>query len=197
MSSLIDFDTKEVVAVSCAVDRVNGFVKKTEVGYGENANKKPNVSFLYEHFCNNEKVEVSDADRRRGGPAGAAQGGADAAHRRGTSANRGARAPVLYSPMPPPQLTTSHCRLNSLRIVERLQEQYCRGCKCERRGKMPLHWLWLWFYRRSPSFKFSISKFSISIIRIMDTIFIWVGISKTGIWCWSNRLCISIPILLW
>lgn len=60
------------------------------------------------------------------------------------SANRGARAPVLYSPMPPPQLMTSPCRLNSLRTVERLQEQYCRGCKCERRGKMPLHWLWLW-----------------------------------------------------
>ena len=63
MSSPIDFDTKEVVAVSCAVDRTNGFVKKTEIGYGENANKKPNVTFLYEHFCNNEKVEVLDADR--------------------------------------------------------------------------------------------------------------------------------------
>jgi len=64
MSSLPNqFNTNEVVAVSCAVDRVNGFVKKTEVGYGENANKKPNVSFLYEHFCNNEKVEILDADR--------------------------------------------------------------------------------------------------------------------------------------
>lgn len=65
MSSLPNqFNTNEVVAVSCAVDRVNGFVKKTEVGYGENANKKPNVSFLYEHFCNNEKVEILDADRK-------------------------------------------------------------------------------------------------------------------------------------
>lgn len=63
MSSPIDFDTNEVVAVSCAVDRVNGFVKKTEVGYGENVNKKPNVHYLYEHFCNNEKTEVLDTDR--------------------------------------------------------------------------------------------------------------------------------------
>ncbi len=63
MSSLIDFNTKEVVAVSCAVDRVNGFVKKTDVGYGENINKKPNVHFLYEHFCNNVKVDITDSDR--------------------------------------------------------------------------------------------------------------------------------------
>lgn len=61
-SSLIDFNTKEVVAVSCAVDRVNGFVKKGDVGFGENTDKKPNVHFLYQHFCNNEKVEVTDTD---------------------------------------------------------------------------------------------------------------------------------------
>lgn len=63
MSSLIEFDTKEVVAVSCAVDRINGFIKKSDVGFGTNADKKPNVNFLYEHFCNNEKVEVADSDR--------------------------------------------------------------------------------------------------------------------------------------
>ena len=63
MSSLIEFDTKEVVAVSCAVDRINGFVKKSDVGFGENVDKKPNVHFLYEHFCNNEKVEITDSDR--------------------------------------------------------------------------------------------------------------------------------------
>ena len=61
-SSLIDFNTREVVAVSCAVDRLNGFVKKSDVGFGDNKDKKPNVHFLYEHFCNNEKVEVSDTD---------------------------------------------------------------------------------------------------------------------------------------
>lgn len=63
MSSLIEFDTKEVVAVSCAVDRINGFVKKSDVGFGTNVDKKPNVNFLYEHFCNNEKVDVTDSDR--------------------------------------------------------------------------------------------------------------------------------------
>lgn len=63
MSSLIEFDTKEVVAVSCAVDRINGFIKKSDVGFGTNVDKKPNVNFLYEHFCNNEKVDVTDSDR--------------------------------------------------------------------------------------------------------------------------------------
>ncbi len=62
MSSLIDFNTKEVVTVSCAVDRINGFVKKSDVGFGTNVDKKPNVHFLYQHFCNNETVEVINAD---------------------------------------------------------------------------------------------------------------------------------------
>lgn len=53
MSSLPNrFDIKEVVAVSCAVDRQNGFIRKADV-YGS-PDKKPNVNFLYEHFCNNE-----------------------------------------------------------------------------------------------------------------------------------------------
>jgi len=61
MSSLPNqFNIKEVVAVACAVDRTNGFVKKSDV-FGQ-LDKKPNVSFLYEHFCNNEKTEYSAAD---------------------------------------------------------------------------------------------------------------------------------------
>lgn len=53
MSSLPDqFDIKEVVAVACAVDRVNGFIRKADA-YGS-SDKKPNVSFLYEYFCNNK-----------------------------------------------------------------------------------------------------------------------------------------------
>lgn len=60
MSSQIDFNTKEVVAVSCAVYRANGFVKKGDAF--ARSDVKPNVSFLYEHFCNNEKVEVTEDD---------------------------------------------------------------------------------------------------------------------------------------
>lgn len=61
MSSLPNqFNIKEVVAVACAVDRTNGFVKKSDVY--SNSDKKPNVSFLYEHFCNNEKTEYSTVD---------------------------------------------------------------------------------------------------------------------------------------
>jgi hypothetical protein len=54
------FNIKDVVAVACAVDRTNGFVKKSDV-YGQQ-DKKPNVSFLYEHFCNNEKTDYSTVD---------------------------------------------------------------------------------------------------------------------------------------
>ena len=61
MSSLPNqFNIKEVVAVACAVDRTNGFVKKSDV-FGQ-LDKKPNVSFLYEHFCNNEKTEYAAPD---------------------------------------------------------------------------------------------------------------------------------------
>lgn len=54
------FNIKDVVAVACAVDRTNGFVKKSDV-YSQ-SDKKPNVSFLYEHFCNNEKTECLPSD---------------------------------------------------------------------------------------------------------------------------------------
>ena len=61
MSSLPNqFKINEVVAVAVAVDRVNGFVKKSDVF--NNTDKKPNVHFLYEHFCNNEKTEYTSAD---------------------------------------------------------------------------------------------------------------------------------------
>lgn len=54
------FNIKDVVAVACAVDRTNGFVKKSDV-YSR-SDKKPNVGFLYEHFCNNEKTECLPSD---------------------------------------------------------------------------------------------------------------------------------------
>ena len=54
------FNIKDVVAVACAVDRTNGFVKKSDVH--SQSDKKPNVSFLYEHFCNNEKTECLPSD---------------------------------------------------------------------------------------------------------------------------------------
>lgn len=61
MSSLpINFKINEVVAVAVAVDRVNGFVKKSDSF--ANVDKKPNVHFLYEHFCNNEKTVYTDSD---------------------------------------------------------------------------------------------------------------------------------------
>lgn len=57
------FSIKEVVAVACAVDRINGFVKKSEVGYvGLNSDKKPNVHYLYQHFCNNDKTAFESSD---------------------------------------------------------------------------------------------------------------------------------------
>ena len=61
MSSLPNqFNIKEVVAVACAVNRTNGFVRKADV-YGK-PDKKPNVHFLYEHFCNNDIVAFTDDD---------------------------------------------------------------------------------------------------------------------------------------
>jgi hypothetical protein len=62
MSSLPNqFNIIEVIAVAAAVDRINGFVKKSDVGFTNNE-KKPNVHFLYEHFCNNEKTEYTSSD---------------------------------------------------------------------------------------------------------------------------------------
>jgi len=61
MSSLPNqFNINEVVAVACAIDRVNGFVKKSDI-FGQ-PDKKPNVSFLYEHFCNNETTVFTSDD---------------------------------------------------------------------------------------------------------------------------------------
>lgn len=59
-TNINEFAINDVVAVACAVDRVNGFVKKSDV-YGQ-PDKKPNVSFLYEHFCNNEKIDYLPDD---------------------------------------------------------------------------------------------------------------------------------------
>lgn len=55
-----EFAINDVVAVACAVDRTNGFVKKSDaVG---RIDVKPNVGFLYEHFCNNNKVATESVD---------------------------------------------------------------------------------------------------------------------------------------
>lgn len=58
----MNFPTKEVIAVSCAVHRANkGFYKKFdhEVVYGDKAS---NSSMLYAHFFEDKKVEVIDSD---------------------------------------------------------------------------------------------------------------------------------------
>lgn len=62
MSSLPNqFNINEVIAVAVAVDRINGFIKKSDIGFANNE-KKPNVHFLYEHFCNNVKTEYTSSD---------------------------------------------------------------------------------------------------------------------------------------
>ena len=64
MSAEIDFPTRDVVAVACAIFNAQGFVKRNSyqlVVEGEKP-KDPNSSILYNHFLNNEKVEVSEKD---------------------------------------------------------------------------------------------------------------------------------------
>jgi catabolite regulation protein CreA len=59
-----NFLVSDVMAVSCAVQRLNkGFVKK-----GEDLldHQKSNSSFLYEHFCEGTIVTVSDEDKKLG-----------------------------------------------------------------------------------------------------------------------------------
>lgn len=59
----MEFDTKEVIAVSCAVHRENkGFYKKfdQEVVYN---GRTSNSAMLYAHFFEDKKVDVINADR--------------------------------------------------------------------------------------------------------------------------------------
>lgn len=56
----MEFSVEDVLAVSCAVNRINdGFVKK---GFGSQE-KKSNSAYLYEHFCEGKTVEVIEADK--------------------------------------------------------------------------------------------------------------------------------------
>jgi len=56
-----NFIVADVIAVSCAIQRLNnGFIKKGE-DYGEN--QTANSSFLYRHFCEGAVVDVTDEDK--------------------------------------------------------------------------------------------------------------------------------------
>ena len=64
MSAEIDFPTKEVVAVACAIFNAQGFIKRDSyqnLAEGEKP-KSPNSSILYNHFLNDEKVELNEKD---------------------------------------------------------------------------------------------------------------------------------------
>jgi hypothetical protein len=64
MSAEIDFPTKEVVAAACAIFNAQGFIKRDSFQNVEEGEKPklPNSTILYNHFLNNEKVELSDED---------------------------------------------------------------------------------------------------------------------------------------
>jgi len=53
------FNTLEVVAVSCAIHRVQGFVKKNSL---VPEGKTPNATMLYNHFYNDNVIPVQPAD---------------------------------------------------------------------------------------------------------------------------------------
>lgn len=57
----IKFSVIDVVAVSCAVYRTNGFVKRHDIEV-HGKEKKSNSNILYSHFFNNKKVEVIASD---------------------------------------------------------------------------------------------------------------------------------------
>lgn len=54
----MDYLVKDVIAVSCAVHRINGGFVKKQIG----SNQKSNSAFLYEHFCESNTVDVIDCD---------------------------------------------------------------------------------------------------------------------------------------
>lgn len=56
------FVVEEVIAVSCAVNRINnGFIKKS---FGTQ-DQKSNSAYLYEHFCEGKTVDVTDSDQQQ------------------------------------------------------------------------------------------------------------------------------------
>ena len=56
-----EYPVTDVVAVSCAIQRINGgFVKKGH----DTEDRKSNSSYLYKHFCEGIKVDVVDSDRK-------------------------------------------------------------------------------------------------------------------------------------
>ena len=59
------FTIQEVMSVSCAAHRVNGFVKKADVMFADpdGPAKIANSRMLYNHFYGETKLEVTDADR--------------------------------------------------------------------------------------------------------------------------------------
>jgi hypothetical protein len=62
---MIEFPTRDVVAIACAVFREQGFVKRGEYQalVEDEKPKQPNSSILYNHFLNDVKVEVRDEDK--------------------------------------------------------------------------------------------------------------------------------------
>ena len=64
MTALIEFPTKDVVAVACAIFRQQGFIKRNDYQIVPEGcePKKANSSLLYNHFLNSEKIEFTDAD---------------------------------------------------------------------------------------------------------------------------------------
>lgn len=62
---MIEFPTRDVVAVACAVFREQGFIKRGDyqtLAEGEQP-KQPNSSILYNHFLNDVKIQVRDEDK--------------------------------------------------------------------------------------------------------------------------------------
>jgi|TARA_B110000971_G_scaffold221609_1_gene269460 hypothetical protein len=59
----MNFDVNDVMAVSCAIQRINnGFIKK---GFGTDE-QQSNSSYLYEHFCEGKVVPVLEDDQKLG-----------------------------------------------------------------------------------------------------------------------------------
>ena len=58
-----DFPITEVMAAACAAHRVNGFVKKHEANRHAEPPRYANSTLLYSHFYDQDKLDVTDADR--------------------------------------------------------------------------------------------------------------------------------------
>jgi hypothetical protein len=57
----MEYPVTDVIAVSCAIQRINGqFIKKGH----DTEERKSNSSYLYKHFCEGIRVDVIDEDRK-------------------------------------------------------------------------------------------------------------------------------------